>query len=100
MTDTPQTNYDKWRRHFNNMIEGKLASDRKVILVNDRQQVGKGLEIVSPIAQTVEMARAIVKTPRNRAIKRRRAASQSQSKAKRSKKQVKRKKKSYRRSYK
>ena len=78
----PQTSFDKWRRHFNSMIEGKLGNGKKIILVNDRPQVGKGLEIISPAAQTLEMARAMVKT-RKTGVKRRRVSSKPQMKAKR-----------------
>ena len=63
------------------MIEGRLIGHGKIIAVGDRPQVGKGLEIVSPAAQTVEMARALVRSQRG--IKRKRVASKTQSKKKR-----------------
>ena len=80
-TETPQSSYDKWRRHFNNMIEGKVASENKLVAVKDRTQVGRGVEIVSPAAQTLDMARALVKRPRSqKAIKRKKPAGKTQSK--------------------
>ena len=97
MTETPQTSYDKWRRHFNNMIEGRLVSANKIVTLKERPQVGKGLEVVSPVAQTLEMAKAAVQAPRRKGIKRKSPSCPPQSKPKRrrrSKAKPKKKKKS------
>ena len=67
MTVTPNiVNKEKWRRHFENMADGKIAPINKIYAVGreNRTQTGGSQEdrvkIVSPTAQAVEMAKAEV----------------------------------------
>ena len=67
------------------MIEGKLNGDKKMLILNSKSQQGKGVEVVSPLQQTLDIAKA--------RIKRKRASSKQQSSPKRRRKRTAPKKK-------
>lgn len=81
--------YEKWKKHYTSMIEGKVSPNRNIYVVNDNNQSGQGLRIVSPAAQIDTMARAIVR----KAIKPRKKKTNSQSRARRRRGRIIKKKK-------
>lgn len=83
---TPLGRYDLWKRHFNNMIEGKLNGDKKMLILSGKPQQGKGesIEIVSPAQQALDMAKAKI----SRGVKRKSSHSKRHSPAKRRRKQT------------
>ena len=76
--------YDQWKRHFSSMIEGKLNGDKKMLILNSKSQQGRGVEIVSPLQQTLDIAKARISMP----VKRKTPDSKQQSPAKRHRKQT------------
>ena len=83
---TPLGRYDLWKRHFNDMIEGKLNGDKKMMILSAKPQQGKGesIEIVSPAQQAIDMAKAKIST----GVKRKTSDSKRQSPQKQRKKQT------------
>lgn len=81
--------YDQWKRHFNSMIEGRLNGDKKMLILNSKSQQGRGVEIVSPLQQTLDIARAKI----SKGVKRKRPGSKRQSSSKRRRKRTPPKKK-------
>ena len=65
------SDFDKWQRHYSAMLDGKVPTNQKIIMVNGASsQVGKGLTIVSPSEQQDERLRTIVKIQRRIKTKR------------------------------
>lgn len=57
--------FEKWKTHYLDMINGKISPNKSVNIVDDTQ-TGKGLKMVSPAAQKVSMARAVIKRKTNK----------------------------------
>ena len=64
----PSQNIESWKKHFQNMSEGKLSKKGKLFLVGE--QTGNGdkpvVELITPTQVAVEMARSKLKRKRKR----------------------------------
>jgi hypothetical protein len=55
------TSYERWRRHYAAMIQGKVPPNQDFFVLDENKQVGRGFDLVSPAEETVRIARSIVK---------------------------------------
>lgn len=70
------TDYDKWKKHYLSMIDGKVPPNQDIFVVSSNtSQVGKGLELISPAQDNDNRARAIVKKTIKKSVKTKRAHS-------------------------
>lgn len=70
------TDYDKWRKHYLSMIDGKVPPNQDISVVStNTSQVGKGLELISPAQDSDNRAKAIVKKAIKKTPTRKRAHS-------------------------
>ena len=53
--------YKSWHDHYLAMVNGQVVPNQKVYVVDSKQSGGGKLQIVSPSAQKVQRARALIK---------------------------------------
>lgn len=85
------TDYEKWKKHYLSMVDGKIPPNQDVFVVSgNTSQIGRGIEIVSPAQDSDNRARAIVKKTIKKTINRKRAHSSTTRGKKRTIKKTKR----------
>jgi hypothetical protein len=79
------TSYERWKRHYAAMIQGKVPPNQEFFVLDENRQVGRGFDLVSPAEETVRIARSIVKKNNNKNNKKGPIKAKSRAKANQSK---------------